>query len=118
MQATTTLLSIIQERGARGLPLQHVYRMLYNRNLYLTAYGTLYRNQGAMTKGITDETVDGMSLEKIERIIAMVRAERYRWKPGRRVHIPKPNGKTRPLGLPPWRDTLLQEGIRLSLHAY
>ena len=64
MQETTTLLSIIQERGARGLPLQHVYRMLYNRNLYLTAYGNLYRNQGAMTKGTTDETVDGMSLEK------------------------------------------------------
>ena len=101
MQATTTLLSIIQERGARGLPLQHVYRMLYNRNLYLTAYGNLYRNQGAMTKGITDETVDGMSLKKIERIIAMVRTERYRWKPVRRVAIPKPNGKTRPLAFRP-----------------
>jgi len=118
MQETATLLSIIQERGARGLPLQHVYRMLYNRNLYLTAYGNLYRNQGAMTKGITDETVDGMSLEKIERIIAMVRAERYRWKPVRRVSIPKPNGKTRPLGLPPWSDKLLQEVIRLILQAY
>jgi len=118
MQETTTLLSIIQERGARGLPLQHVYRMLYNRNLYLTAYGTLYRNQGARTKGITDETVDGMSLAKIERIIPMVRAERYRWKPVRRVSIPKPNGKTRPLGLPPWSDKLLQEVIRLILQAY
>src|SRR5437773_4131995 len=110
MQETTTLLSIIQERGARGLPLQHVYRMLYNRNLYLTAYGNLYRNQGAMTKGTTDETVDGMSLEKIERIIAMVRAERYRWKPVRRVSIPKPNGKTRPLGLPhPGGETSYQD---------
>src|SRR5438128_8372935 len=118
MQETTTLLSIIQERGARGLPLQHVYRMLYNRNLYLTAYGNLYRNQGAMTKGTTDETVDGMSLEKIERIIAMVRAERYRWKPVRRVSIPKPNGKTRPLGLPPWSDKLLEEVIRMILQAY
>ena len=108
---STTLLSIIQERGARGLPLQQVYRMLYNRNLYLTAYGNLYRNQGAMTKGTTDETVDGMSLEKIERMIAMVRAERYRWKPVRRVSIPKPNGKTRPLGLPPWSDKLLQEAV-------
>src|SRR5262249_57425383 len=112
MQATTTLLSIIQERGARGLPLQHVYRMLYNRNLYLTAYGNLYRNQGAMTKGITDETVDGMSLAKIERIIAMVRAERYRWKPVRRGHIPKPNRKTRPPRLPPPRGKLLPGDIQ------
>ena len=118
MQETATLLSIIQERGARGLPLQHVYRMLYNRNLYLTAYGNLYQNQGAMTKGITDETVDGMSLGKIERIIALVRAERYRWTPVRRVYIPKSNGKTRPLGIPPWSDKLLQEVIRLILQAY
>jgi retron-type reverse transcriptase len=118
MQETATLLSIIQERGARGLPLQRVYQMLYNRNPYLTAYGNLYKNQGAMTKGPTDETVDGMSLKKIERIIALVRAERYRWTPVRRVYIPKPNGKTRPLGIPPWSDKLLQEVIRLILQAY
>ena len=62
MQDTTTLLSIIRTRGERRLPLSNVYRMLYNENLYLTAYGKLYRNRGAMTKGTTDETVDGMSL--------------------------------------------------------
>ena len=76
MQETETLLSITQQRGARGLPLKNVYRMLYNRNLYLTAYGNLYSNRGAMTKGTTDETVDGMSLDKIDRIITMVRDER------------------------------------------
>ncbi len=74
--------------------------MLFNKNLYLTAYGKLYCNQGAMTKGPDNETVDGMSLAKIDRIIAVVRAERYRWKPVRRVLIPKPNGKQRRLGLP------------------
>jgi len=118
MQKTATLLSILQQRGARGLPIQNVYRMLYNRNLYLTAYGNLYRNRGAMTKGTTEETVDGMSLEKIDRIIALVRAERYRWQPVRRVQIPKANGKTRKLGLPSWSDKLLQEVMRLLLEAY
>jgi retron-type reverse transcriptase len=106
MQETETLLSITQQRGARGLPLKNVYRMLYNRNLYLTAYGNLYSNRGAMTKGTTDETVDGMSLDKIDRIITMVRDERYRWSPARRIHIPKPNGKTRKLGIPTWSDKL------------
>jgi group II intron reverse transcriptase/maturase len=118
MQGTETLLSITQQRGARGLPLKNVYRMLYNRNLYLTAYGNLYRNRGAMTKGTTEETVDGMSLDKIDRIITMVRGERYRWSPARRIHIPKPNGKTRKLGIPTWSDKLLQEVIRLILEAY
>lgn len=118
MQETATLLSIIQKRGERGLPLENVYRMLFNKNLYLTAYGNLYRNQGAMTKGTTDETVDGMSPDKIDRIIALVRYERYHWSPVRRVLIPKQNGKKRPLGIPTWSDKLLQEVMRLILQAY
>ncbi len=118
MQDTTTLLSIIQKRGTRGLPLRNVYRMLYNQNLSLTAYGKLYPNTGAMTQGATPETVDGMSLAKIDRIITLLRQERYRWTPVRRVHIPKAAGKTRPLGIPTWSDKLLQEVIRLILDAF
>src|SRR5260370_32850437 len=118
MQETTTLLSIIRKRSERGLPLGNLYRMLYNKNLYLTAYGNLYRKHGAMTHGATPETVDGMSLAKIDRIITLIREERYRWTPVRRVHIPKANGKTRPLGVPTWSDKLLQEVIRLLLTAY
>ena len=83
--------------------------MLYNPGLYLRAYGRLYKNGGAMTKGITDETVDGMSLAQIERLIDEVRHERYRWTPVRRVFIPKKKGGQRPLGLPTWRDKILQE---------
>ena len=70
MQTTEALLGLLRERGKRGLPLQRVYRQLYNLNLYLTAYGRIYRNAGALTPGVTEETVDAMSLEKIERIIA------------------------------------------------
>ena len=71
-----------------------------------------------MTKGITAETVDGMSLAKIDRIINELRYERFRWTPVRRVNIPKPNGKTRALGIPTGPDKLLQEVIRMILEAY
>ena len=118
MQDAETVLNVIRERGERGLPLENIYRLLYNRNLYLRAYGRLYSNQGAMTKGTTAETVDGMSLAKIDRIIEALRYERFRWTPVRRVNIPKPNGKTRALGLPTWTDKLLQEVIRMLLEAY
>ena len=117
MQDAEAVLNVIPERGERGLPLENIYRLLYNRNLYLRAYGRLYSNQGAMTKGTTAETVDGMSLEKIDRIIDELRYEQFRWTPVRRVNIPKPNGKTRPLGIPTWRDKLLQEVIRMILEA-
>ncbi len=118
MQEAETVLNVIRERGERGLPLENIYRLLYNRNLYLRAYGRIYSNQGATTKGITAETVDGMSLAKIDRIIDELRHERFRWTPVRRVNIPKPNGKTRALGIPTWTDKLLQEVIRMILEAY
>ncbi len=118
MRTAETVLNVIRERGERGLPLEDIYRLLYNRNLYLRAYGRLYSNQGAMTKGTTAETVDGMSLAKIDRIIDKLRYERFRWTPVRRVNIPKSNGQTRPLGIPTWTDKLLQEVIRMILEAY
>jgi retron-type reverse transcriptase len=86
--------------------------------LYLEGYDKIRRNDGAMTRGATRETVDGMSLEKINRIIDDLRQERYRWTPVWRVYIPKTNGKMRPLGMPSWSDKLLQEVMRTILDAY
>lgn len=71
-----------------------------------------------MTPGPDGETVDGMSLAKIGRIIDALRHERYRFKPVRRTSIPKKNGKKRPLGLPSWSDKLVGEVVRLLLEAY
>jgi group II intron reverse transcriptase/maturase len=119
MQDARIYLGLVRERGKKGLPLTRVYRQLYNRDLYLIAYGKIYRNAGATTQGPTEETVDAMSLAKIDAIITALRQERYRWKPVRRVYIPKRNSvKKRALGLPTWSDKLLQEVIRLILDAY
>jgi group II intron reverse transcriptase/maturase len=119
MRNAETILGIIRERGSKGLKLEDVYRQLFNPELYTLAYGKLYRNKGAMTPGATAETVDGMSLEKIQAIIDAVKQERYRWKPARRIYIEKKNSaKKRPLGLPVWSDKVLQEVIRLILEAY
>ena len=118
MRTAQTILTIIQERGKQKLPLERVYKLLYNRDLYLQAYAKLYSNNGAMTKGLTDETVDSMSLKKIDKIIAALRDEKYQWTAVKRVYIPKKNGKQRPLGLPTWSDKLLQEVIRMILEAY
>lgn len=114
MQDANVYLNLLSERGKKGLPVKRVYRQRYNRHLYLAAYGKIYR----MTKGVTEETPDAMSLEKIDTIIHVLRSERYQWKPARRVYIPRKDGKKRPLGLPVWSDKLLAEVIRLILEAY
>ncbi len=118
MRKAETVLAVIHDRGKRGLPLEDVYRQLFNPDLYLRAYGKIYRNVGAMTPGSTPETVDGMSQRKIDEIIAALRSERYRWTPVRRTYIPKKSGKLRPLGMPTWSDKLLQEVLRMLLEAY
>jgi len=119
MRTAETILHVIRDRGRHRLPLERVYRLLFNRELFLLAYGRIYRNAGAMTPGSTPETADGMSLRKIDTIIAHLRAERYRWTPVRRTYIPKKrSAKLRPLGLPSWSDKLLQEVICLILEAY
>lgn len=118
MRDAETVLGIIQERGRQGLPLEDIYRQLFNVDLYLRAYAHLYQNQGAMTPGVSGETVDGMSIAKIEKLIEQLRSESYRWTPVKRVYIPKKNGKLRSLGIPSWSDKLLQEVIRLILEAY
>jgi group II intron reverse transcriptase/maturase len=118
MQSAETVLNIIRERGRRGLPLERLYRQLFNKELFLMAYGRIYSNAGAMTPGVTGETVDGMSLVKIERIIGALRAESYRWSPARRVYVPKKDGRQRPIGMPPWSDKIVAEVVRLLLEAY
>ena len=119
MQDAATVLDVIGKLGARGLPVERLYRQLFNPQLFLMAYGKLYSNRGAMTPGVTGETVDGMSLAKIGAIIGALRAERYRWQPVKRVYIEKKNSsKKRPLGLPTWSDKLVAEVVRLLLEAY
>jgi group II intron reverse transcriptase/maturase len=118
MQESAVVLGVLRERGRKGLPCTQLYRQMFNRELYLLAYGNIYSNQGAMTPGASEETADGMSEDKIDQIIGLMRHERYRFAPARRVYIPKKSGKLRPLGLPSWSDKLVGEVVRLLLEAY
>ena len=118
MRDAATVLDVVRDRGRRGLPLERLYRQLFNPQLYLLAYGRIYANHGAMTPGADGETADGMSLAGIGRIIGALRHERYRFQPVKRAYIPKKNGKKRPLGLPSWSDKIVGEVVRLLLEAY
>jgi len=119
MRDAETVLGIVRERGKEGLPLEQVYRQLYNPSLYLRAYAKIARNTGATTPGVTSETADGMSMKTIETIIDLIRREIYEWSPARRIYIEKKGStKMRPLGIPTWSDKLVQEVVRSILDAY
>ena len=91
------------------------YRLLYHKDLWIKAYAKLYPNAGNLTKGTTEETIDGFSLGKIEQIIEELKEGTFRFSPVRRVYIPKANGKKRPLGVPNFKDKLVQEVMRMIL---
>lgn len=112
MQTPENIGSALTKLGKDGKKLERGYRLLFNPELFLRAYGKIYRNEGTMTQGTEPETADGMSREKIETIISELRAERWQWRPNRRVEIPKSNGKKRKLGIPNWSDKLVQEVLR------
>lgn len=118
MQKPNAVLKVYSDRGKEGKPLNRLYRQLFNPEMYWGAYNNIYANQGATTKGTSEDTLDGMSKKRIDNIIEKVRRETYRWKPVRRTYIPKSNGKQRPLGIPSGDDKLLQATIKTLLEAY
>lgn len=119
MQTAKQILQAIRKLGEQQAPLTRVYRCLFNKNLFLTAYAKIAENQGILTPGTEDDTADGMSLDRIDKIIEALRYERLKFRPSRRIRIPKKKGQgTRPLGLPNFTEKLIQEVLRMILEAY
>jgi hypothetical protein len=59
MQEAAVVLSVLRERGRKGLPLTQLYRQMFNRDLYLL-YGNIYSNQGAMTPGASEHGIPSL----------------------------------------------------------
>ena len=118
MQTAEQILQAIRKMGEKHIPLTRVYRCLYSEDLFLAAYDKIGRNKGALTPGTEDDTADGMNLKRIQNIIAQLRQEKFRFRPSRRIHVPKKSGGSRPLGLPNFTEKLVQEVLRMVLEAY
>ena len=98
---------------------QRLYRNLYNPEFYLLAYQNIAKSTGSMTSGADGMTLDGMSMTRINRIIASLKDHSYQPNPARRHYIAKKNNpsKKRPLGIPSTDDKLVQEVVRMLLEA-
>lgn len=121
MKPTTEILVNISKNSSKNKNeiFTRLYRYMLRPDLYFVAYKNLYANQGAATQGVNDDTADGFSKEKIERIIQSLADESYQPKPVRRKYIQKKGNskKLRPLGIPIFTDKLVQEVLRMILEA-
>jgi len=109
-EITSALDKLRKESEVRG-----IYQMMCSEELFTAAYQRIKSKTGNMTPGTDSVTLDGISMEKIRRIIYELRTRKFQFKPVRRTYIPKPNGKTRPLGIPSPMDKLVQEVMRIIL---
>ncbi len=92
-------------------PVSDLFKLIANqKEIWFEAYANIYSNEGALTKGINDNTLDGFSDKRVDGIMSKLKNKEYRFTPVRRVYIPKRTGnKKRPLGLPTGDNKLVQK---------
>lgn len=96
---------------------ERLYRNLYNAEFYLLAYQNIYAGEGNMTAGTDGKTIDGMGMDRVNRLIESLKDHSYMPNPARRKYIEKKNGKKRPLGIPSFDDKLVQEIVKMILES-
>ena len=77
------------------------------------AYRTMKKNSGSNTPGVDKRTIADIAKLDEAQYVRLIQKQfsRYQPRPVKRVEIPKPNGKTRPLGIPTIMDRLVQQCI-------
>jgi group II intron reverse transcriptase/maturase len=119
MQKAETVLAILRKESAQSQDyvFDRLYRNLFNPDSYMLAYSNLYAKEGNMTPGADGMTIDGFNINQVKGLIEELRSETYYPNPSKRAYRKKNSGKLRPLGIPSFRDKLVQEVLRMMLDA-
>ena len=91
----------------------HLMEIIESEENIKLAYRTIKNNSGSSTPGVDKRTIADLAKLSEEEYVRLIQKQfrNYRPRPVRRVEIPKPNGKTRPLGIPTIVDRLVQQCI-------
>jgi group II intron reverse transcriptase/maturase len=90
---------------------------VYRKDVLAFAYECCKANGGAAgVDGQTFEDIEAYGAEPwLDELAQELKSRRYRPQPVRRVYIPKPDGKQRPLGIPAIKDRVAQTAAVLVL---
>lgn len=115
-RTSSALNGISKATEKNGVRVKHLFRIMTSYpDLWMVAYANIHQNAGALTKGVDENTLDGMSTDRVANLISKLKDGSYKPQPVKRVYIPKKNGKMRPLGIPTGDDKLVQEVVRILL---
>ena len=114
----STKLLKVRERAKRDPEVRfHSLAHIIDRYALTRAYERLRRRAAPGVDGVTKDEYGTNLAENIRDLHQRLREGRWRHQPIRRVHIPKGQGKTRPLGISCLEDKIVQEAIREVLDA-
>jgi group II intron reverse transcriptase/maturase len=102
----------------KGRKFYGLYKLLCNMDWLRLAHDYVAQNAGSVTAGcdgINMKLFDEKLEENLQQLTEELKAETFEPSPVRRVNIPKPSGRFRPLGIPSVRDRIVQEALRMVL---
>jgi len=102
-------------RSSTNDRVENVYELMLDYDLHVIAYEKVKTNQGALTPGVDQVTLDGMSKDTILKTIQSLKDHSFKFNPSRREYIPKANGKLRPLDIPSPLDKVVQQVMVMIL---
>ena len=107
----------LYEKSRQGENFSHLMEQITSEQNILLAYRAIKKNKGSKTKGVNATTIVEMGEKRPEELVAYVRERLQNFHPHavRRVEIPKPDGRMRPLGIPTMEDRLIQQCIKQVL---
>lgn len=94
---------------------KQIYHKIRDKKILTFSYEQISKKKGSNTKGTDDVTLDSYSKDTIQSVSNSLKDHSFKFKPIRRLEIPKPNGGTRPLGIPGPRDKVIQKAMTIAL---
>ncbi|HBI2071554.1 group II intron reverse transcriptase/maturase [Enterococcus casseliflavus] len=103
----------LYQRSVENQNFKSLMKIIISDDNILLAYRNIKRNSGSLTAGIDGKTIKDIEKLTTERYLDIVKKRFKFYKPRKvkRTEIPKPNGKTRPLGIPSIWDRVAQQCI-------
>lgn len=96
--------------------IKDIYRdIVCNRDVLVESYRRVSKKSSANTLGIGNETLDSYSNETIDTLRKSLLDHTFKFKPIRKIQIPKPGGGVRVLGIPSPRDKVVQKAMSMAL---